>query len=183
MSISRSTRRTLRAAAAAAAALVACSPTFNWREVPVGDAGVTALLPCKPDRATRDLPLGAESIQVDMAGCSAGGATFAVAHARAASAEQAAAWVHAWRSATRSQLADVPVVESAAAVARAASSPAPARLDTQEADAAAHGGGVHVLWFAHQGADGSASVYQATVSGTPSSDEAVPTFFEGFRLP
>ena len=39
----------------------ACTPTFNWRETPVGDDGMIALLPCKPDRATRALPLGAAS--------------------------------------------------------------------------------------------------------------------------
>src|SRR5689334_7855840 len=70
-------------AAAAVFALAACSPTFNWREVPIADAGLVALLPCKPDRAERALPLGAESVRVDMAGCEAGGATFAVAHASA----------------------------------------------------------------------------------------------------
>lgn len=168
---------------AAAAALIACSPTFNWREVPIGDAGVVALLPCKPDRATRELPLGAESIPVDMAGCKAGGATFAVAHARTASPEQADAWLRAWRIATRSQLVDVPLIESPAVVARAASSPAPVRLDTQEADAAASGRAAHVLWFAQRRPDGGASIYQATVSGSPSSTEAVLTFFEGFRIP
>ncbi|WP_431274383.1 hypothetical protein ACQ858_20500 [Variovorax ureilyticus] len=163
--------------AAGTAVLVACSPTFNWREVPVGDAGVIALLPCRPERATRDLPLGGGSIPVDMAGCKAGDATFAVAHARAATAEQAEVWLRARHAATRSQLAGVPVVESPAVLARAASSPAPVRLDTQGADAA------HVLWFAHRRPDGGASVYQATVSGTPSSTEAVATFFEGFRIP
>ena len=162
---------------AATAVLVACSPTFNWREVPIGDAGVIALLPCKPERATRDLPLGSASIPVDMAGCKAGGATFAVAHARAESAEQAELWLRAWHAATRGQLAGAPVVESPAVLARAASSPAPARLDTEGSDAA------HVLWFAHRRPDGGASIYQATVSGSPSSAEAVATFFEGFRIP
>jgi len=169
--------------AAAAAFFAACSPTFNWREVPIGDAGVIALLPCKPERATRDLPFGTGSIPIDMAGCKAGGATFAVAHARAESAEQAELWLRAWHAATRNRLTDTPVVESPVALARAASSPSPARLDTQGADAAARAAATHVLWFAHYSPDGSASIYQATVSGSPSSTEAVATFFEGFRIP
>ncbi|MEJ8811438.1 hypothetical protein WKW77_10205 [Variovorax ureilyticus] len=168
---------------AAAAVFAACSPTFNWREVPVGDAGVIALLPCKPERATRDLPLGTESIPVEMAGCKAGGAIFAVAHARAQSAEQAELWLRAWHAATRSQLGDVPVVESPVVLARAASSPAPARLDTGGNDPAAGAAATHVLWFAHRRLDGGASVYQATVSGVPSSTDAVGTFFEGFHIP
>jgi hypothetical protein len=168
---------------AAALALAACSPAFNWREVAIGDAGVMALLPCKPDRAMRELPLGAKLIPIDMAGCEAGGATFAIAHAKATSVEQAEAWLRAWRSATSSRLVNVPVVESSAVLARAASSPAPARLDTQILDAQARDGGAHVLWFAQRRADGSASIYQATVSGSPSSTEAIATFFEGFRIP
>lgn len=168
---------------AAAAVFTACSPTFNWREVPIGDAGVIALLPCKPERATRDLPLGTESIAVEMAGCKTGGATFAVAHARAQSAEQAELWLRAWHAATRSQLGDVPVVESPVVLARAASSPAPARLDTGGDDPAARAAATHVLWFAHRRPDGGASLYQATVSGAPSSTEAVGTFFEGFHIP
>lgn len=122
-----------------------------------------ALLPCKPDRATRELPLGAGSVPVDMAGCETGGAVFAVAHAKAPSPEQAGDWLRAWRAATRGQLANRPVTES----------DTPARLDAE---------GVHVLWFIQRRPDGGASIYQATVSGAPSSPEAVTAFFEGFAF-
>jgi len=144
---------------------------------------VIALLPCKPERASRDLPLGTEAVPVEMAGCKTGGATFAIAHAKAANDEQAEAWVRAWHAATRTQLANVPFVESSAVLARAASVPAPSRLDTREPAAANDAGAAHVLWFAQRRPDGSASIYQATVSGSPSSTEAVATFFEGFRIP
>ena len=85
-----SARRTL---CFAAVCLAACSPTFNWRDVPLAPAELTALLPCKPDRASRSVPLGGETLQIEMAGCEAGNATFAVAHARAASPAQAEAWL------------------------------------------------------------------------------------------
>jgi hypothetical protein len=161
--------------------LAACSPTFNWREVPIADAGLVALMPCKADRANRMLPLGAESVPVDMTGCEAGGATFAVAHATATSQAQAEAWIEAWRKATRGQLAAAagaapPLAEASAAVARAAASPAPAQLEA---------GGkapVRVLWFA-QPLGGAVAVYQATVLGQPSSGEAAKTFFDGLHLP
>src|SRR3954447_11373852 len=65
LSFLRSARTTL---VVTATVLAACSPTFNWREVPVGDADVVVLLPCKPDRATRQLPLGTDMVPVDMAG-------------------------------------------------------------------------------------------------------------------
>ena len=178
------------AIAIAATALAACSPTFNWREVPIGDAGLVALLPCKPDRATRQLPLGTEAVVVDMAGCEAGGATFAVAHATAGSATQAEGWMRAWREATRTQLAGAQTAETAALLPRAATSPAPARLDTQEPSAggpavpphAPPHAPAHVLWFAQQ-RPGGVSLYQATVLGKPSSPEALAAFFEGLRLP
>ncbi|RIX75526.1 hypothetical protein [Acidovorax cavernicola] len=166
---------------ALAAVLGACSPTFNWREVPIADAGLVALLPCKADRAQRALPLGAESVQVDMTGCEAGGATFAVAHAVATSPAQAEAWLTAWRTATRGQLGVAQVIEGPATLPRATAVPAPIRLDGLSAQKGV--APVQVLWFAQSQKDGSMSLYQATVLGRPSSPEAAKTFFEGLRLP
>jgi hypothetical protein len=166
----------LTAALFAAAVSTACSPTFNWREVPVGDAGLVAMLPCKPDRATRSLPLGNASVAVEVVGCEAGGATFAVAHARATDAVQAEAWLMAWRAATRAQLADAQPTETPATLPRAALQPSPVRLDgSGQAQA-------HLLWFAQTRAGG-VSLYQATVLGQPSTVDAVTTFDEGLRLP
>ncbi|RQO54617.1 hypothetical protein DBV14_12695 [Variovorax sp. KBW07] len=167
---------------AAAAVLAACSPTFNWREVPIAESGLVALLPCKPDRANRALPLGAESVKVDMTGCETGGATFAIAHAAANSPVQAEAWLNAWRAATRSQLAEAQVAESPAALQRATAVPAPLRLDAQPSPQQG-AAPVQVLWFAQSQKDGSVALYQATVLGKPSSPEAAKIFFEGLRLP
>jgi len=164
----------------AATLLAACSPTFNWRDVPVGDSGLIAMLPCKADKANRAVPLGAESVQVDMTGCEAGGATFAIAHASASGPAQAEAWLNAWRTATRGQLGDMQVTETGASVQRATAMPPPLRLDTQPSQA---GAPVQVLWFAQSQKDGSVALYQATVLGKPSAADAAQTFFEGLRLP
>jgi hypothetical protein len=169
------------ALAAAALLLAACSPTFNWREVPIADAGLIAMLPCKPDRANRALPLGAESVQVDMTGCEAGGATFAIAHASANGPAQAETWLNAWRSATRGQLGEAQVAETPAGVQRATATPPPLRLDAQPPSQG--GAPVQVLWFAQSQKDGSVALYQATVLGKPSAADASQTFFEGLRLP
>lgn len=167
-------------AAAATLALAACSPTFNWREVPIADDGLVVLLPCKADRADRALPLGAESVQVDMAGCETGGATFAVAHA----------WPRARRrprpgsgrrAATRSQLGEAQMTEAPAVLKRAIAAPAPVRLDAQPPQKGA--APVQVLWFAQSKKNGGVALYQATVLGRPSAPEAATTFFEGLRLP
>lgn len=165
----------------AVAALAACSLTFNWREVPIGDGGLIALLPCKPDRAHRALPLGSESVNVELAGCEAGGATFAVAHARAADVAQATAWSNAWQAATRAQLAGKPITQAAASVPNAAVQPASVRLDAVSAGKDGQAP-AHVLWFAQRRAGG-VSVYQATVLGQPTRADAVGEFFEGLRLP
>ena len=75
------------------------------------------------------MPLGTESVAVEMAGCQAGDATFAVAHAVAANPAQAESWMRAWRAATRAQLAQAAVAEAPATLPRAAVSPMPMRLD------------------------------------------------------
>jgi hypothetical protein len=169
---------------AAALLAAACSPVFNWREVPIdGGAELVALLPCKPDRAERALPLGDQSVSVRMAGCEAGGATFAVAQARAADTQQAQLWLAAWRSQTQAQWAGGQIAESPGSVLHAAGSPAPLRIDASRESAKAEKQQMRLLWFAHLQRDGAVSLYQAMVLGTPSAPEAVQTFFEGLRLP
>jgi len=168
------------AAPALAIVLTACTPTFNWREVPIANGDLVALLPCKPDRAERVLPLGAESITVDMAGCETGNVTFAIAHAETSGPAQAAAWLDAWRAATRNQLAGRELTETQATLPRAAAAPAPLQLEARSAGDRAPA--TRMLWFARQHPGGT-SLYQATVIGEPSSREALETFFEGLHLP
>ena len=59
--------------------LAACSPSFNWREVRPANTRLSLLLPCKPDKAQKMVPLGGQPTALNMLGCDAGGATFAVA--------------------------------------------------------------------------------------------------------
>lgn len=168
-------------AGAAALLLGACSPVFNWREVPIGgDGELVALLPCKPDRAQREVPLNDRSVSVTMVGCEAGGATFAVALASAGDAAQAADWLAAWKRQSHAQWAGGRIEEHAAVLNHAAASPAPWRL---EAAGARPQQQVRQMWFAHRQRNGAVSLYQATVLGTPSAAEAAQTFFEGLRLP
>ncbi|NJS35800.1 MAG: hypothetical protein HC765_04135 [Brachymonas sp.] len=88
--------------AACALQLMACTPTFNWREVSLEQAGtssaVSALLPCKPDRGTRAVQLAGQSVQMSMAGCEAGGAMFTVAFVKVQQAAQLQAVATDWKS-------------------------------------------------------------------------------------
>jgi len=167
-----------------ALALAGCSPVFNWREVPIADDGLVVLLPCKPDRATRTLPFGAgEAVAIDMAGCVAGGATFAVAHLTADGPQQAQARLVAWRDATRAQWQDARAEESPGGPPRAAPVPAPVQLAMEGAQVDGRPAQARFWWFAQTRRDGSVALYQATVLDRPNSPEAARTFFEGLRLP
>lgn len=66
------------AAGLAALMLVACSPTFDWRELHPEGSGISVLFPCKPDRHARPVRLVGQSVTVQMLVCSAGGVTFAL---------------------------------------------------------------------------------------------------------
>jgi hypothetical protein len=58
--------------------LAACSPTLNWRTVALGDIALE--LPCKPDHAQRQVTLSEQKLEMEMemVGCEADGALFAV---------------------------------------------------------------------------------------------------------
>lgn len=61
--------------------LAACSPALNWREVQIGR--LNALLPCKPDTASRPVALAGQTLNMDMVGCEAGGALYAISRVQA----------------------------------------------------------------------------------------------------
>ena len=71
------------AAVAVTAALLACSPTFNWREVRIESTGLKAMFPCKPDHAARNVDVAGRPVSLQALACEAGGATFAVLFADA----------------------------------------------------------------------------------------------------
>ena len=80
--------------------LAACSPTFNWREVRAESASLKALLPCKPDKAARTVPMAGRQVELQVLGCNAGGATFAVLSGDIVDPLQAGAVLAQWNGAT-----------------------------------------------------------------------------------
>ncbi|MEO5797475.1 MAG: hypothetical protein ABIP34_21840 [Rhodoferax sp.] len=86
------------------AGLVACSPALNWRTVRSDAHALQMLLPCKPDHASRDVPMAGSTVALDMQGCDAAGATFAVSHVHLADARQASAALAGWQAATLANL-------------------------------------------------------------------------------
>lgn len=88
----------LGVALAVGATLSACSPALNWRQTEL--EGMATLLPCKPDRATRPMPLGTQTLDMQIAGCEAQGALYAIGHVKSSSIESAPTTLRAWRAAT-----------------------------------------------------------------------------------
>lgn len=70
-------------------ALVACSPSLNWREVRPGGGELKALLPCKPDQATRRQSLAGYELDLTMLGCEASGGLYAISVVELGSPQQA----------------------------------------------------------------------------------------------
>jgi hypothetical protein len=87
-------------------ALSACSPALNWRTLTLG--GLRFTLPCKPDQAQRDVVLGGVSRTLDMRGCEADGALFAISRVALEPADDADALVLAWRVAALAALQATP---------------------------------------------------------------------------
>lgn len=96
-------------------ALAGCSPSLNWRSVSLEPLGLGASLPCKPDRLERSIELAGVPVQVHMAGCSADGATVAVACAALPPSVVAGAALSHWRTAVLVALRSPPAGEAGAA--------------------------------------------------------------------
>jgi hypothetical protein len=82
----------------------ACSPTFNWREVRAEPTPLRALLPCKPEKASRQVPMAGRPVELQVLGCEAGGATFAVLHAELGQAGRGGEVLAQWQQATLANL-------------------------------------------------------------------------------
>ncbi|MCK9687773.1 hypothetical protein [Scleromatobacter humisilvae] len=99
------------AVCAAMVALAGCSPTFDWRSVPLPDTQLVTELPCRPGRFQRDVTVAGVPLKLFMLSCEAGGITYGVATADVGDPARVDAVLHALR-------------ESAAMAIRSADSPA-----------------------------------------------------------
>ncbi|WP_258129473.1 hypothetical protein [Achromobacter anxifer] len=68
-------------AISALALLMACSPSYNWREVDVADGHVRAAFPDRVSTDTRDLKLDTHTLSFTLASATVGEAVFAVGSA------------------------------------------------------------------------------------------------------
>jgi hypothetical protein len=158
--------------------IAACNPALNWREVRL--QRLVATLPCKPDHAQRTVQLASQEVAMDMLGCEADGALFAISHVRLDRDARTDAARADWR-------------QQALATMRAASvqelpfrltPPAPAGGAPSAHLLAAQGqrpdGGAvaaRLLWL-----DSGPDLFHVAVYANPLSEERVEMLFSGLRL-
>ena len=171
-------------AAIAWIALSGCSPSFNWRSVPLDGAPVTATFPCKPDHAMRSVDWGQGPVGLSMVGCEVDGATFAISHMPVAQPTQAAEVLQRWQDALQKQshLEGTPPAGEPFAVSGVMGLPQSHRLQWQGRDESGRSLWVDALWFARL--EGSqARVYHVVVVSPRQVGQAVrDTFMQGLVL-
>lgn len=178
-----------RAALLGAWALVACTPALNWREIRLDR--LTVLLPCKPDHAQRPVHLGATDLQLEMAGCEAAGALFAISRVQVANPQQLTAVETEWQKAALATMQATNVrpetfklekpADNVVQVREATSGLlAPGVLELLVADGKRADGTpvqARLAWFA-QGAD----IFHVAVYGTALNVDTYQMFFSGLKL-
>lgn len=163
-------------------ALVACNPVFNWREVRLPQAGLKAWLPCKPDQGSRSLALADAPVTVQMVGCEAGGALYAVSQAEVGEAALAPAQSH-WQRALLANLQAVnPTVQpwsiAGGAAVGVSSALTSRQLQVTGRRSDGHAMQVQAVWFAR-----GPWLFHAAVYAERISPEMAEPFFSGLALP
>jgi len=163
------------------AAAVACSPTFNWRELRTEGTPLLALMPCKPESAVRSVPLGGTPTTLHMHSCDTGGLTFAVAWADLPDAARAPEALAQWRGAALAAIRLAPALALDSQTQWTAQVPGADAAQGLTAQGSTHDNlpvQMRAVYFArgHQ-------IYQAAVYGTRLPEAEADTFFEGLRLP
>jgi hypothetical protein len=170
-----------RAAFALVLLLVACGPSFNWRDVRFDNTRLSLLMPCKPDKAKRTVPLGGKPVELAMAGCDAGGATFAVAVADLGDVANVAPVLAQWQALTLANMKASPASQSGQVfgirISGAGLQPPPVLIKAsgQRAD------GSPVMGQAAYFTKGS-QVFQAVLYAEKVSTEVSDTFFSSLKF-
>lgn len=180
---------------AAIVALAACSPTLNWRSVQVQGAPLQALLPCDSQTATRSVEMGLGTVQMNMQGCDADYATYAISHFLVRQPERAAETLSYWQAAVLGQLNSASPGEPAQS-ARLLNAPGdgafrpqgalnlPQSIRTTFEGVGPQGWKLtgHGVWFASLEPEG-VRVYHAVIYADKLRPQAAETFFAGLKLP
>lgn len=161
--------------------LVACSPTYNWRDVRPEGTQLQGLMPCKPEVAQRPMPVGDGGAVLHMHSCAAGGLIFAIAWADMDEAGRAAEAQALLRKASLAAIlvdparVDEPALQWDIQVAGAQGTQGLQAQGVQQGQGTVQMKAVHFARGQY--------VYQAAVYGPDIAREPSAMFFEGLRLP
>jgi hypothetical protein len=159
----------------------ACSPSLNWREISLDPLPARAQMPCKPDRGTRTVTLAGAVLELQMAGCTADGATFALMAARAPDPSRAGAVLDAWKQGTLQHMRASESQESAFAPPGALGIPQSVRVKAQ--GSGSEGAVVaDAVWTARVSGQGLTLIHAVMYRPT-SSREVADAFLGGLQLP
>ena len=174
LSIIRSMRFSIYAVLALAG-LVACNPTFNWRDVRPDGTRVAALMPCKADKAQRTVPMAGQPTTLNLLSCDAGGATFAVSVADVKDSAKTAAVLLQWQSAMLTNIKAPPTAGMAFRLPGLSSGAVMVKALGQRANGQAVSS--QAAYFA-QGSQ----VFQAVIYADIISPDVAETFFSGLKF-
>ena len=158
--------------------LVACAPNLDWREVRPEGSGAVAMFPCKPTAQSRAVRLAGTRVNMALLACTAGGTTWALAHADLTDASRVGPALAELRAAAAANLGASAPAELPLKVPGATPNPASGRIEL--AGHAPDGKPVREqMAVFSQGT----RVFQATALGGQPGAEALESFFGGLKLP
>lgn len=158
--------------------LAACSPTLNWREVRPAGGELKAMLPCKPDQGSRRQSLAGRELEVQMLGCEAGAALYAVSVTDLAGAGQALAVQVQWQANLLGTMQATASASTPWALKGAGAALEPRRLSAQGLRPDGRPVQAQAVWFAR-----GTRVYHAVVYAEHISAEMSEPFFGGLEFP
>ena len=157
---------------------VACAPALNWREVRPEGSGALALFPCKPAHHTRTVRLAGAEVALTLSACTAGGVTYALGHADVGDPTRVTAALAELGDAAARNLGAAAAPGTAADVKGMTPNLRAQRLSVRGSLPDGTAVQEQLILFAK-----GTRVFQATVLGAATGEEATSTFFDALRLP
>jgi hypothetical protein len=160
----------------------ACAPSLDWRELRPEGTGVVALFPCKPTAQSRAVRLAGDKVTMTLLACTAGGATWALAHADLADPARVGPALAELRAAAAANLGAsagaAAALELPLTVPGATPNPASGRIELAGQRPDGQSAREQMAVFT-QGT----RVFQVTVLGERPAADALESFFGGLKFP
>ncbi len=166
------------AACLIALSLGACAPSLDWRELRPEGSGAVAMFPCKPTPQSRTLRLAGGPVNMTLLACTAGGTTWALAHADLLDAARVGPALTELRAAAAANLGASAATGLPLQVVGATPNPASGRFELVGHLPDGKPVREQMAVFSR-----GTRVFQATALGGQTGAEALDSFFGGLKLP